>query len=229
MTSADLPGWIRRAFSAPRMRPYLTITNDDDRQAVALYWWNIEVSAAFYGPLHCLEIALRNALHDQLSVGYDRSDWWMSAPLTDHGARLVQEAEQKCRRRCRNRGLVPPTADDVVAELSFGFWVSLLSNHHGSLYDRHLWVPTLHKAFPRYSGPRASLHEAFETMRLLRNRIMHHEPIHHRDLVADHRKLYRLLDAIDGVLAMEVRVFDRVPTVLSRREDVRSCVAQPWF
>lgn len=225
MTSVDLPDWIRRAFSVPRMRPYLAMTGENDRQAVALYWWNIEVSAAFYGPLHCLEIALRNALHDQLTITYGRTDWWASAPLTDHGLRLVRDAESKCRRR----GLTPPTADDVVAELSFGFWVSLLSNNRGSSYDRNLWHPTLHRAFPRYSGSRARLHEAFETMRLLRNRIMHHEPIHHRDLAADHRKLYRLLEAIDAVLAKEVRVLDRVPTVLSRREDVRSCVAQPWF
>lgn len=225
MTTTELPDWIRRAFSAPRMRPYLATSGQDERRAVALYWWNIEISAAFYGPLHCLEIALRNALHDQLILRYRRPDWWASAPLTGHGVRLVTEAVLKCRRR----GLVPPMADDVVAELSFGFWVSLLSNHRGSSYDRNLWVPTLHRAFPRYSGPRVSLHQAFETMRLLRNRIMHHEPIHHRDLAADHRKLYRLLDAIDPVLATEVRVLDRIPKVLSRRDEVRSCVAQPWF
>ncbi|WP_203923445.1 hypothetical protein [Rugosimonospora africana] len=76
------------------------------------------------------------------------------------------------------------TADDVVAELQFGFWTSLLSNHRGSQYGRLLWVPTLHRSFPHYHGRRRDLHDNYEAMRLLRNRIMHHEPIHHRDLMA---------------------------------------------
>ncbi|QLQ40303.2 hypothetical protein [Micromonospora robiginosa] len=227
--SADLPDWTRRAFSAPRMRPYLEAAGNDGREAVALYWWNVEISAAFYGPLHCLEIVLRNALHGQLAARYGRSDWWAAAPLTEHGVRLVEEAADKCRRRLGRRGRSGPTADDVVAELSFGFWVSLLSNRTGSQYDRLLWVPTLHQAFRPRSGSRAVLHESLETMRLLRNRIMHHEPIHHRDLAADHRRLYQLLNAIDGVVAKEIRVMDRVPFVLARRDAVRSRQAQPWF
>ncbi|MEU1744599.1 hypothetical protein ACPXB5_14655 [Micromonospora arida] len=225
MSADDLPDWIRRAFSVPRLNPYLTESGQVADKAVELYWWNIEVSAAFYGPLHCLEIALRNALHDQLCRRFGRPDWWASAsvPLTDHGIRLVTEATLKCRRR----GLTPPSADDVVAELSFGFWVSLLSNRRGSSYDRLLWVPTLHLAFPHHSGRRDELHTAFETMRLLRNRIMHYEPIHHRDLAADRRKLYYLLSAMDPVLAKEIRGLDRVETILARRRDAHSRVARP--
>ncbi|MGC4809254.1 hypothetical protein ACLQ29_01820 [Micromonospora sp. DT228] len=225
MSADDLADWIRRTFSEPRLNPYLTESGQDAGKAVELYWWNIDVSAAFYGPLHCLEVALRNALHEQLRRRFGRSDWWASAsvPLTDHGVRLVTEATLKCRRR----GLTPPSADDVVAELSFGFWVSLLSNRRGSSYDRLLWVPTLHLAFPHHSGRRDDLHEAFETMRLLRNRIMHYEPIHHRDLAADHRKLYFLLSRMDPVLAKEIRGLDRVGTVLARRPDVHPRVARP--
>ncbi len=37
-------------------------------------------------------------------------------------------------------------ADDLVTELSFGFWVSLISR----TYDRPLWVPALHRAFPHH-------------------------------------------------------------------------------
>ncbi|MEU8070498.1 MULTISPECIES: hypothetical protein [unclassified Micromonospora] len=226
---ADLPDWIRRSFSVARMRPYVEAVAGDHDQAVALYWWNIEISAAFYGPLHCLEIALRNALHRRLASHYDRPDWWAVAPLTEHGSRLVREAADKCRRRFGRRGVLAPGADDVVAELSFGFWVSLLSNRPGSRYDRLLWVPALNQAFPGYSGSRGRLHESFETMRLLRNRIMHHEPIHHRDLAADHRRLYQLLAAVDGSVVEVVRAMDRVPSVLLRRDDVRSCRTQPRF
>lgn len=176
--------------------------------AVRLYWWNVEVCGALYGSLHCLELALRNALHDQLSRKYCRSDWWEVAPLDPHTKRLVTEARRKCERR-----RAAPTPDSMVAELSFGFWVSLLSRS----YDRGLWVPTLHKAFPYLDEPRRSLYDGFTSLVLLRNRIMHHEPVHHRDLSADHAKIYRMLCYISPELAIEAKMMDRFPEVLAGR------------
>lgn len=217
--------WMRKAFSDPRLKVYLAAANGDAVIAERLYWWNIEVSAAFYGPLHCLELALRNALDVQLRSAYARDTWWDVAPLTGSGRFMVAAAEAKCRRR----GTGPVAADDVVAQLSFGFWTSLLSNSRGSQYDRRLWVPTLHRAFPHYRGRRNQLHENLETMRLLRNRIMHHEPVHHRDLAADHRKIYQLLRFIDPVSAKEASALDRVPAVLSHRQAVCDGSRPPTF
>lgn len=42
------------AFSRERIEPYKVASGDDPVQAMCLYAWNIEVSAAFYGPLSCL-------------------------------------------------------------------------------------------------------------------------------------------------------------------------------
>ncbi|MFC6018971.1 hypothetical protein ACFP2T_22525 [Plantactinospora solaniradicis] len=224
--TTDLPPWMRRAFSPARLAPYLAACGGDPATAERLYWWNSEVSAAFLGPLHCLEVTLRNALHQQLHSRFGRADWWTAAPLNAVGRRLVGEAEAKFLRRSPVRQI---TSDDIVAQLSFGFWVSLLSNSRGSSYDRHLWVPTLHRAFPHYSGRRALLHDNFESMRLLRNRIMHYEPIHHRDLLADHTKLYRLLNYVDAVAAKEVAAMDRVPTVLRQRADACAGRRHPRF
>ncbi|GAA3118713.1 hypothetical protein [Nonomuraea salmonea] len=103
----------------------------------------------------------------------------------------------------------------MVTELSFGFWVSLLSRK----YDRHLWVPALHRAFPYYSGSRESLRDNLQAMVFLRNRIMHHEPIHHRHLAADHVKIYTLLGYVEPQFASWLRAFDRVPEVLARRPE----------
>jgi hypothetical protein len=219
----DLPVWVRRAFSAARLMPYAHASGGDATATMLLYWWNVEVSGALYGPLHCLEISLRNALHDQLRKKYGRPDWWTTAPLNSTGVRLVTEAHQKLLRR----GSESTTADDVVAALSFGFWVSLLSS--GAAYDRRLWVPTLHRAFPHYSGPRRLLHDNLLSMVYLRNRIMHHEPIHHRDLPKDHEKIYRLLGYISPETAKEAQMMDRVPEVLSRRHDTCGAIRPPRF
>lgn len=209
MLGDDLPDWMREFFSSARLGPYLLAAKSDALLAERLYWWNIKVSQAFYLPLKCLEVSVRNALHAKLRDRFGRADWWAAAPLNANSVRLVDEARTKCERR----GTRQACADDIVAQLSFGFWVSLVS----SSYDRHLWVPALHQAFPHYSGPRKTLHRGFETMRLLRNRIGHHEPIHHRDLAADHARIYRLLGWLNPELATGVRVRDEVPAVLAER------------
>lgn len=205
------PEWMTDAFSASRLTPYLRASRGDVAAAMSLYWWNVEASGALYGPLHCLEVTLRNALHARLVAAYGRSDWWWAAPLSPNGLRIVRDTHTKCVRR----GLAPVSADTMVAELSFGFWVSLLSR--GSSYDRRFWVPTLHKAFPHYSGRRAALYDSLWSVVLLRNRIMHHEPVHHRDLAADHAKIYRLLGYLNPLLVKEAKALDRFPNVLARR------------
>lgn len=222
--STELPNWFSQALSSPRLVPYLSASGGDPAVAERLYWWNVEISGAFYGPLHCLEVALRNALHDRLRARYGRADWWAKAPINPGALRAVDEARRKCHRR---QATSTGNADDIVAQLSFGFWVTLLST--GKSYDRHLWVPTLHRAFPRYSGRRDMLHDNLWTMVLLRNRIMHHEPIHHRDLAADHRKLYRLLGYLSPDCAKQALAMDRVAAVLDRRHDVCSGVIPPGF
>lgn len=209
--TAEPPEWIREVLSIPRFAPYLARTNGDVEAAIRLYWWNVEISAAFYTPLHCLELGLRNAMHAQLYEYFGSEDWWTTAPLNDNGKRIVSAAAQKI----IGRGVRRYCADDVVAELPFGFWVSLVSR--GAAYDRTLWVPALHRAFPFYKGRRQLLHDHLQAMVLFRNRIMHYEPVHHRDLRADHAKIYRLLGYVSPQMVKELDALDRVSEVLDRR------------
>jgi hypothetical protein len=103
------------------------------------------------------------------------------------------------------------SADDVVAQLTFGFWISLISGR----YHRSLWIPTLHRVF--LGATRGVLHEDFQKILSLRNRIMHHEPIHHRHLEADHETIYRLLSRFSNELVHELASRDRVPKLLAGR------------
>ncbi|GAA2298182.1 Abi family protein [Nonomuraea roseoviolacea subsp. roseoviolacea] len=206
---SGLPMWVERTFSAPRFGPYLNAFPGDWLTAWNLYRWNMEVSAAFYIPLQCLEISLRNAEHDRLRAHYGHDDWWRSAPLGRDQLGKVAKAENDACRKGDRRA----SPDDIVAELPFGFWASLLNRAH----DRYLWVPVLHRAFPGYRGDRETLRDNFRSVVLLRNRIMHHEPIHHRHLTADHDKIYRLLGYIEPEVIVWARASDQVPEVLTRR------------
>ncbi len=218
--STRLPEWMTRDLSLPRLRRYIRAAHGDAREAERLYWWNVEVSAALVGPLHCLELALRNALHGALVRHHGRPDWWEAAPLNERGRQLVESARRSCGRRLRRT-----TPDDMVAELTLGFWVSLLSTG----YDRHFWVPVLNSAFPHYRGPRARLYSDLTSLVLLRNRVMHHEPVHHRHLAADHASIYRVLGYLSPEFAKEAQAMDRFPDVLAARADVVRGVRPPRF
>lgn len=209
MTFADDDAdWIGKALSEARLAPYLAECGGDVAAAWRLYMWNIGVSMAFYPLLHFVEITLRNALHCELGAQFGRADWWSVAPLNEHGQRLVKQAQEKV-----SAPRSPQNADDLVTKLTFGFWVSLVSQ----TYDRTLWVPALHRAFPHYRGRRDGLHAELKKVLSLRNQVMHHEPIHRRKLKADHATIYRLFDHMSSGLAAAVRPVDQVPHVLRLR------------
>jgi len=113
---------LETALSAERLTAYLRVTSGDRERALRLYLWNTEISAAFYGPLQGVEVALRNALHRELSRVFGTS--WYDAPAMPLAARaqdLIREAKAAIAHS--RKPVIPPR---VVAALSFGFWVSLL-------------------------------------------------------------------------------------------------------
>ncbi|MFE7075331.1 hypothetical protein ACFU96_35085 [Streptomyces sp. NPDC057620] len=203
------------------MKPYLRAAGGDPEATMRLYRWNVEASEALYVPLHYVELAVRNALDGCLALKYGRPDWWSVAPLDAGGQGQIVKARSKCeekevkRARKQQRRRRPVTVNDVVTELTFGFWATLLV----SRYDRVFWVPTLHKAFPYYTGRRDALYDDLWALVGLRNRVMHHEPIHEEDLDADHARIYRVLEALGSDLAKEVREMDRFRSVLDGRDD----------
>jgi hypothetical protein len=111
----------------------------------------------------------------------------------------------------RRLGKDPAVSDSVVAELSFGFWVSLLA----SKYHRTLWMPTLWRSFPGRS--RHAVHADYRHLLHLRNRISHGEPIHRRHLEADHATVCRLLGELSPEALRVVMQHDRVPALLAGR------------
>jgi hypothetical protein len=206
---------IRQAISAERLAPYEQVSRGDVAAALRLYSWNAEAAGAFLGLLHCLEVVMRNAIHREMSELFGRSDWWHAADvdLRPSGVRMVEDARQELIRHSK-----PLQPSKIVAELRFGFWVSLLGK--GNDYETRLWRPALHRAFPGYRGRRGPLYLDVNSMRLFRNRVAHHESIYQRHLAADHDTIMRLIACISRDTAEFAGYLDRVPAVLARRADV---------
>ena len=90
---------------------------------------------------------------------------------------IEQEAIQKAKIQLQNTGK-PEEPDRLIAELSFGFWTGLL----GTDYEQEIWHRNgnLAKAVPfilKKDRLRAKIAGMLKEIRVLRNRISHHEPI----------------------------------------------------
>jgi hypothetical protein len=171
---------FRRTITDERLTNYLASSGGDSLGAVRLYVANTRLCEAFYTPLQGVEVALRNAMNGEMVTRYGL-DWieQRKAPLLPIQREMAEKAVQTLiddHKPVANRGL--------VAELNFGFWVGIL----GPKYEVSLWRPTLRKAFPhRPKGvERHEVQGALNSIRRLRNRVMHHERILHRDLPQDH-------------------------------------------
>lgn len=176
----------------------------------------------FYGPLQGLEITLRNAMNRQLAEEYTQK-WYdnSDAKLDQYACRQVKSVRSKLIKRYSR-----VEASQIIANLSFGFWVSLVGpggrrdENCRSNYEVTLWRPALRRAFP-YTEPllRKEVHQKLERLRILRNRIAHHEPIFARDLEKDHQDIFDLANLICPAAAGWIKQHSRVPELLRLRED----------
>ncbi len=171
---------LQSSVSAARLQRYITIASGDLAQALRLYMWNTSLSEALYGPLQGLEITLRNKIHDRLTAAYGFH--WYDDPRLQLRFAQQQQVNSAQQTLGFQRKRIEPAR--VIAELNFGFWIGLF----GPKYETHLWRPHLRPLFVNAPSPflRKDAHNALDEIRLLRNRIAHHESILQRPLPQEH-------------------------------------------
>lgn len=242
MDAHELP--LEGLISPARYQRYRAAARGDTARAARLYMWNCDLSAAYWPSIALVEVAIRNAIDMQLCshLGVTRDDGWHTEVfaarprihLTDKELDKVTKSLDAFDRRNNAAGQprVEPTGGDIVADLSLGFWVSLVGEGiprgHANVYDyfTKLWRPFLHKAFPHYGpGMRSAgpLRNRLRTFELLRNRIAHHEHIFTLNQAHNLDNIIALAGFIDPALADYIRGNQQVMAVVSR---YRSFVAQ---
>jgi hypothetical protein len=168
---------LSRTVSRVRLFRYLRASQQDIELALTLYEKNVLLSQAVFGFLHGLEVAVRNSIHYVLSRDLGSPNWiqdnlplaWPK-PAPSH-FKLTKPMSDMLELALSKLG-PSPSVGKLIAELNFGFWVDLL----GARYE-YLWVKSLHQAFPEAHHPRNIVHWRLDTIRHLRNRVAHHEPI----------------------------------------------------
>ncbi|MFD4198790.1 hypothetical protein [Amycolatopsis thermoflava] len=223
--STTLPQLLEQRLSPPRFGPYLAAAGTHDA-ALRLYQWNVAASGATYEALHLVEVVVRNALHGELEAWHAKrnrgGDSWLTTPppdLTTEACRDISTARDRAQKAisasCRRTGIttVPtPTADDIVAQLNFGFWRYLVAKR----YTHNIWVHALRHAFPNQQNLQA-VEKPLMRLHLLRNRIAHLEPIHTEDLAARRRDMIQVVGFVDRKVQSWFATVERVQEAVKSR------------
>jgi len=208
--------YMERLFSAGRLARFYEVAGHDAAEAAALYAGNIQLSESLYPGLAVAEVALRNAMHRQLTYLYKTADWY-SVIGQQPGLAGLQASIDKAERAIQGRNETL-SADKVVAELNFGFWVTLFNR----VYENALWkqLRLTFSHLPKAERQRATVSVALNAVRTLRNRIYHNEPIcwKLRALAQQHAQTLQLIGWIEPQLVPWLQQIDRFPAVVEAEQ-----------
>jgi hypothetical protein len=204
---------LERPISRVRLENYRP-ANGSDLDMVVNYFYNLERSEALYPTLQAFEIALGNSIHLTLKDHFQTDDWfdrrgflpaWQRSQISAARATLLKEKKAH-------------DADRIVAELHFGFWHSMFN----SPFERGLWRPNhsalVGQVFPQISRKernRQSVWDRIDRVRIIRNRVMHYEPIWYRArLQGGHGSILEALYWISPAMHQTIAMCDRFPELL---------------
>lgn len=197
---------IEQALSLERFARYVAWAGGDRDLALEFYTLNTRLSEALYAPLQALELSLRNRIHAVMS-GAHGERWFeedlLQAPhqreqVSDAVAELIKDGKD-------------PIAGRVVAALTFSFWTAMVS----PVYE-DLWRASLNAIAARPDGKRLSrkqLSRPLTPIRVLRNRVAHHEPILHWSLPKHHGQIVEVTNWLSPSVAGWLAPIDRFPAV----------------
>jgi hypothetical protein len=138
------------------------------------------------GQPRALEVLLRNRMHEALTAAYGL-DWYnqTAVGLDDQHVKQVSELEKKLIREKK-----PVSPGRIIGGLSFGFWTSMYTKGYNDL-----WLDQFHVIFktPSSGLQRKAVQSNLNSVRDLRNRMAHHEPLLHPGLVQKHEDILAIV------------------------------------
>ncbi|GAA4406827.1 hypothetical protein [Tsukamurella soli] len=164
------------SYAPPRVTPK---TGEGAAQAaLRLYRWNIEIAAALWPVTHIMEVAVRNAVSDAVTEVHGHR-WTHDAAFHSRLPNPSRSSVYSPRRDIKAIAGRYDTPGKVIPEVKMKFWEQMFTARH----DRDIWSHHLTDVFPHlpagvsYQEHRKNIYHRFERIRVLRNRMGHHEPI----------------------------------------------------
>jgi hypothetical protein len=210
---------IEAALSSERLARYLAWAAGDQAAALTLYTLNTQLSEALYTPLQVLELALRNRVHVVMAETHGVR-WFDEKELLKvaHQRQQLRSALATLKKERKE-----PTPGRVVAGLTFSFWTAMLSPDYEDL-GRATLNGIARKADGRGLA-RKDLSSRLNPIRILRNRVAHHEPVLHWDLRKHHGWIREVTEWLSPAAADWCAAVDRFPLVFPQDGYTLVCTA----
>ena len=176
-----------------------------------IYQINIQLCEAFYPCLHTIEITLRNSIHNVLKDKYGQ-DWFFcnTLPLDDY----EREQINKSMKKLKKLGYANVISDNIISEMSFGFWQSLIEK---KTYENSIWKPCCKSIF-FYAKPHEldlkNMRVKIKKILYFRNQVFHHDSIwNNKNICNIYEDIYQLIFWINPKVCTWSRKFDRFTEV----------------
>lgn len=200
--------WHEAYLGMERFQIFLQAVGNDRSRAITLVDWDREMRGELHKALGEWELALRNAYDAVMRSWWKGDKHWLldsQSPvqrpifhkykdINGQSRRSIAKAVSYAKRTLKEGEEVSP--NDVVANLSLDFWRYLSTKAR----EKSLWVPVLHRAFPKGSD-RAQIDHQIDVLYRIRNRIAHLEPIFRKPVTAYTTKLVSTCELICPPLA----------------------------
>ena len=208
-------------FSKSRIDPYLT-PKDDAEILLSKYHSNIMLSEAMIPTLNYFEICLRNRI-DNVIQKYFGTNWLINNPSNLIISKKDLDKINDITHKFLKERKIQPSHDDVVAQMTFGFWCSFFHKK----YDPILWhkKDAIKMLFPyllRSNRTRAYIEQKILKIKHVRNRIAHHEPIWNNKIPINeiYSMCQELINAMSQNAGMFLQKIDRFPRVYKELFDI---------
>ena len=216
MSSPVNPNKIKTSLSEPRFQTYLNCVNGNQKLAVKLYQHNAELSGSLFLPLNVTEVTLRNAINKAFQNQFG-NNWY-------NEQKFIRQIDKKTNGKLKSvigvlKGKNMYNHNQVVANLSFGFWVDAFDEKR----FHRFWRDNVNKTFPNWKEKfpnkktqdmRDEIRNIINPIRELRNRIAHHEIILNRNVKDVHQNMIQLTALICKETAKWIEQNSKVNEVL---------------
>lgn len=121
---------------------------------------------------------------------------------TSHHENMIKTARDQL---ARDKKKV--TADAVIGELMMGFWVGIFTANYSDIHSTNLlWPHLLKDVFPNLNSSQqvaSKIHKKLDTIKDLRNRLSHHEPVwKHKSVTNSTDAINYLNNVVDDAISL---------------------------
>lgn len=210
----DKASSIESAISSIRLSTYKNASPHGS--GLEVYLWNANIAGVFLFPLHICEITMRNAAANALAHVYGPNWPWEKGFIY---SLRKSKGGYSPRSDLINVAKKAQSAAQVIPELKFVFWQNLFTqSFENDIWNKNL-PAVIHNVPSGYPIPvmREHIYGLLRDVRLLRNRIAHHEPLINRNLMEDYGKILSLIGYVSQETAEWVDDNQMVATCIANR------------